>query len=64
MGVSTMQNMIDVTENSVRSVLMRAIYNLESLLRDGNITTAEEGADILKRLKRISRMYNEMSTPP
>lgn len=64
MDVLTAKNVIRASENNIKQALLREIYNLESFLRYEPITTPEEGTDILKRLKRVSRMYNEMFKPP
>lgn len=64
MDILTVKNVIRASENNIKQALLREIYNLESFLRYEPITTPEEGTDILKRLKRVSRMYNEMFKLP
>jgi hypothetical protein len=62
--ILTAKNVIETSEDNIKQVLLREIYNLESFLRYGPITTPEEKTDMIKRLKRVARMYNEMFTPP
>lgn len=61
MDILTAKNVIQISEDDIKKGLLRAISACESAIRDSNEKPTEEQ---LKKLGRLTRMYNEMFNPP